>query len=129
MEVEFIDRILKSTLLVAVLLFVFLTYFFTLQMGVGVLVGAIWGCANFYMIKEVLKKLIFPGVRSALQIIFVLIVKFPLLYLAGYGLLMIPYFKPLYLIIGFSLFFPLILLNSIFRRKSLDESGPSSRIP
>lgn len=69
----------------------------------GICLGITWGLLNLYFIKQLLQSVLIPNKRNFLKIFVFILIKFPLLYFLGYGLLLIPYFSPWSLLIGFSL--------------------------
>lgn len=81
--------------------------------GIAVLAGSAWSLASFWLLKE-LVRLIQPNGRSSspLRSLLLLGVKGPLLYMAGYGLLVsgLPAFG---LLIGFSVLFAVVTLKAL----------------
>ena len=113
MENNFIARIMKVTLVLAsATCFITGLYAGTSQ-GIGVLLGAFWGMANLYFMKISIEKWLVPGNRDHWVLFALLQLKFPLLYLGGYGLLKA--FPPLYLILGSSLVFLAIFFLGIYK--------------
>lgn len=53
----------------------------------GFLVGAAWSCANLYFIFRILRLALLKERLSRRSLIFLLTVKFPLLYIAGFAIL------------------------------------------
>ena len=85
------------------------------------MVGAIWGCLNLYFLTNLITEIFSPGkeVRKG-KVILVVLVKFPLLYLVGYALLVIkinkdPYFPVESLLSGFTLIFLVMFLKALGR--------------
>jgi hypothetical protein len=113
MENNFIGNTLKITLALALATSLITTFYSGIFDAAGLLLGALWGMANLYFIKVSLEKWLAPGARDHLVLFAFLQLKFPLLYLAGYGLLKI--FSPLYLILGSSLIFLAVLFLGIYK--------------
>ena len=120
---EFINRVIKTSLIVAVLGFLFVTVYYNFRFGAGILVGAIWGCANLYFLTNLITEIFSPGkeVKKG-KVILIVLVKFPLLYLIGYVLLIIkrsgsqdPYFPAISLVSGFTLIFLVMFLKALGR--------------
>jgi hypothetical protein len=118
---EFIHRVIKTSLVVAVLGFLFVTVYYNFRFGAGILVGAIWGCLNLYFLTNLITEIFSPGkeIRKG-KVILIVLVKFPLLYLVGYVLLIIKingvrYFPPLSLVSGFTLIFLVMFLKALGR--------------
>lgn len=86
-----------------------------LQEGFSALFGALWGCLNLYLIQELVKSLFLPGTRNYLKILVCLTAKFPLVYIAGYIVLTMTHWPPVYSLIGFSLLFVVFLMKSLRR--------------
>jgi hypothetical protein len=113
---EFIHRVIKTSLIVAVLGFLFVTVYYNFRFGAGILVGAVWGCANLYFLTNLITEIFSPGkeVRKG-KVILIVLVKFPLLYLIGYVLLIIKYFPVVSLVLGFTLIFLVMFLKALGR--------------
>lgn len=79
----------------------------------SVLFGALWGCVNLFLIKELVKSLLLPGARNYTKIVFCITAKFPLIYLGGYAVLVKTGWPPIYSLLGFSLIFIAILINGV----------------
>ena len=129
---EFIHRVIKTSLVVAVLGFLFVTVYYNFRFGAGILAGTIWGCLNLYFLTTLITEVFSPGkdVRKG-KVILIVLVKFPLLYLVGYILLIIKikgvrYFPPISLVSGFTLIFLVMFLKALGRWVlSLDGSKKS----
>jgi len=115
MKLEFISRVIKVTLIVAVICLVVVGFYYGLSYGLGIFAGAVWGCVNLYLIKQVVGNTLTLEQKDYLKIFTILGIKFPLLYLAGYGLLKIKYLPALNLLLGFSLIFGVIFLKGLGR--------------
>ncbi|MCK4428652.1 MAG: hypothetical protein KAW16_09230, partial [candidate division Zixibacteria bacterium] len=113
---EFIHRVIKTSLVVAALGFLFVTVYYDFKFGAGILVGAIWGCLNLYFLTNLITEVFSPGkeVRKG-KVILIVLVKFPLLYLVGYVLLVIKYFPAVSLLSGFTLIFLVMFLKALGR--------------
>ena len=116
MGVEFIHRVIKTSLVLAVLVFLFVTVYYSFRFGAGILVGALWGCLNLLFLTNLITEVFTPGkeVRKG-KIILIAVVKFPLLYAAGYVLLWIKYLPAESLLIGFTLLFVVMFLKAMGR--------------
>jgi hypothetical protein len=113
---EFIHRVIKTSLVVTVLGFLFVTVYYNFKFGAGILVGTIWGCANLYFLTNLITEIFSPGkeVRKG-KVLLIALVKFPLLYLIGYVLLIIKFFPPISLVSGFTLIFLVMFLKALGR--------------
>ncbi len=116
MGVEFIHRVIKTSLVVAVLCFLFVTVYYNFRFGAGILAGTIWGSLNLWFLTQLIVEIFSPGkeVRKG-KVILIAVVKFPLLYAAGFVLLKINYFPPLSLVSGFTLIFLVMFLKAMGR--------------
>jgi hypothetical protein len=115
MELEFINRVIKTTLVLAVLALIAVGFYYGLPYGLGIFAGAVWGCVNLFFLKQLVRNWLVVGPKDHLKIYTMLGIKFPLLYLAGYGLLKIKYLPALNLLLGFSLIFAVIFLKGLGR--------------
>jgi hypothetical protein len=116
MGVEFIHRVIKTSLVLAVLGFLFVTVYHDFRFGAGILAGAIWGSLNLLFLTHLITEVFSPGreVRKG-KVILIALVKFPLLYAAGFLLLRINYFPAESLLIGFTLLFVVMFLKAMGR--------------
>lgn len=115
MEFNFLEKAIKNSIVWAILLSIFV-YFSVEQAGAasGILFGALWSCVNLIFIKVLLQNMLTTeSKRSALKISMGLLIKFPCLYLAGYGLMSLFDLPHMYCLAGFSLIFMVLLVNSI----------------
>jgi len=126
---EFIHRVIKTSLVVAVLGFLFVTVYYNFRFGAGILAGAIWGCLNLYFLTNLITEIFSPDkeVRKG-KVILIVLVKFPLLYLVGYVLLIIKYFPAVSLVSGFTLIFLVMFLKALGRWVLSLETSKKSEI-
>lgn len=102
MSLKLVDRIIKSTLIAAAVLFPFLALYVSMNFGLSVLFGAIWGTLNLLAIKFVITSLVTKQTRKPLIGAAVLIFKIPVLYGLGYLLVTWDYLSVGGLLWGFS---------------------------
>jgi len=114
-ELNFIDRVLKTTGIVLLICFVFGLYYFGVFAALAFLSGGIWGMINLLFISELVKVTIRPEGADKTKALGLAVIKFPLLYSTGYFLLKVHQFNPLYLLAGFSLLFLIIILKVVAR--------------
>lgn len=74
--------------------------------SLGISAGALWGGINLYFIKELCESYL---INEKKNIFYLTGLKFPILYLFGYVLL--NFFSPVALLIGFSLLFPALIIK------------------
>jgi hypothetical protein len=129
MGIEFIYRVIKTSLILAVLILLFVTVYYDFKFGAGILAGCIWGCLNLYLLTQLITHIFSPGKEvKKKKVVFVAVVKFPLLYLTGFLLLKLNYFPPLSLICGFTLIFLVIFLKALGRWILSMNNDKSARV-
>ncbi len=116
MGIEFINRVIKTSLVLAALGFLFVTVYYDFKFAAGILTGAVWGCLNLLFLTRLITEIFSPGkeVRKS-KVIIIALVKFPLLYGFGYILLKINYFPAISLLSGFTLIFVVMFLKALGR--------------
>ena len=116
MGIEFIHRVIRTSLVLAALIFLFVTVYYRFNFGVGILAGTVWGCLNLWFLTQLVTEIFSPGkeVKKG-KVIIIAVVKFPLLYAAGYSLLGIIHLPPVSLLTGFTLIFLIMFLKAMGR--------------
>jgi hypothetical protein len=130
MGLEFIGRTVRTFALVLVIFVPFGLYYFGLFPTLAVLSGGVWGMLNLLFIAALVKTTMRPEGAETMKAIGMALIKFPLLYGAGFALLMIPEFNPIYLLAGFGGIILIIILKVLGRvilrldsKKSTPVSG------
>ena len=125
MSLDFINRIIKTSLILAVILFPFLAVYIKTSFGVAFVLGSLWGCLNLLAIKLLVIQAIKPGKKNIVLLLFFIFVKFPIIYLLGY-LLVIWSYPPLFgLVWGFSSIMIVTVLKVLSRQLlQLDANKP-----
>jgi F-type H+-transporting ATPase subunit a len=115
MEFEFFQKAIKGSLVLTLILFLAIYIGLDQQSSAyAVLLGGLWSCLNVFLIKIVLQNILtVEKAKSPLKILGSLIIKFPLLYVAGYFMITFFDLPALYFLLGFSLIFMVLLVNSI----------------
>lgn len=127
-DLSFIHRTLKTTGVVLLIVTLFGVYYLGLWPSLAFLSGGIWGMINLLFITGLIRATIRPEGVDVPKAVGLAIVKFPLLYGAGYFLLKVPQFGPLYLLAGFSLLLIIIVLKVVGRAiLGLDENEQQSQ--
>lgn len=121
MGLDFINRVIKTTLLLGALVFLFGTYYFDWIYSLGIFVGVLWGCANLWFIRQFIVNYITPGERDAMKLALFALIKFPVLYGLGFLLLWLQWFPVVSFVIGFSLILVVVVLKAL--GKLVIESG------
>jgi hypothetical protein len=116
MGIEFIHRVIKTSLVVAVLCFLFVTVYYNFKFGAGILAGSVWGCLNLWFLTQLVVEIFSPDkeIKKG-KVIVIAMVKFPILYATGFVLLKINYFPPISLVSGFTLIFLVMFLKAMGR--------------
>ena len=113
------------------LLLVFLpfgVYYMGVYPALAVLSGGVWGLINLIFLSQLVRTVIRPGKIDVKRAVGLGVIKFPLLYLAGYFLVSIDRFDPLLLLAGFSVFPAVMLLKSLGRVVlGLDNEGRTNK--
>ena len=124
MGLDFIDRVIKTTLIFAVFAVPFLIIYFGYSFGISVLFGAVWGVLNLLAIKYVIISLVKPGKRNLKFGLLILFFKIPVLYGIGYFLLTWDFLSAGGLLWGFSG----ILIVSVLKGLSRSIIKTDSRV-
>jgi hypothetical protein len=125
LDTAFIGRALKASLFLTALSYLLLSYYEGGGWALGFCLGALWSVANLYLLKELITRWIKVGDRPLLPLLVVALVKFPLLYLAGFWVLRAssyPVWAPL---LGFGLPFAVVVLKA-GGRLCLGLEGPGA---
>ena len=116
MKSRFIDRVIMSTLVIALPLALFWG-----SKGQAICLGALWGSANLFVLKHLVLKMLDKNKKNYLHISLLCLLKCPILYVGGYLLLEVPSLPPAYLLLGFSLLFVMMTLyafKTVLRKKA-----------
>ena len=115
MGLEFISRIIRTTLIVAVILLLFGSVYYRPSEALGCFVGAIWGVLNLYFIKILITEVLTPEETRKRVALVLALIKFPALYVVGYFILASGWFSAGSLLVGFSLMFAVTVLKVLGR--------------
>ncbi|MGB5106353.1 MAG: ATP synthase subunit I [Candidatus Zixiibacteriota bacterium] len=127
---EFVTRIIKTTAVVSLVVSLCLSYYFDWKMGLGFLVGACWSLVNLIFIKSLIKEVISTNAARKTITAVLALLKFPLLYVAGYFIIAADIFSVYALLAGFSLMFAIIVLKVLGRLiVGLDVPGVRNKQP
>jgi hypothetical protein len=110
---EYVVRIVKTTAAVAAVAALFCATYFSPAAGLGLAAGAAWGCLNLLATGYVVRTLLSAEKPGKLRVLKLSLVKFPLLYGAGFLLLRARVFPPESLVSGFSLVLLVIFLKAL----------------
>jgi len=115
MGIEFIYRIIRTSLIVSALSFFFVGVYYSFPFGLGLFLGTVWGCLNLFFITQLVTEAFSLKKPNKSKLILILLVKFPLLYFTGYILLWLKYFPVESLLIGFTLIFAVTFFKALGR--------------
>jgi hypothetical protein len=113
MGLDFINRVIKTTLLFSAIVFIFGSFYFDWLYSLGVFVGALWGCANLWFIRQVVINYITPDERDTKKLALAAVIKFPVLYGLAFLILYLGWFPVTSFVIGFSLILFVIVMKAL----------------
>ena len=127
---DFLDRTLRTAGIVLLIFLPFGFYYLGSYRTLAILSGGVWGIINFVFLSAVVRSVIRPEGVDRRRLLWSAVIKFPLLYGAGYALLEVPVFTPGYLLIGFSVIMALMLLKALARvlLKMDDRAGNGNNL-
>ena len=124
MDLKFVDRIIRTTLILAAILFPFFALYIGMNFALSVLSGAVWGVLNLWAIKIIVTSLMPGGKKNIIVGLLVLFLKLPVLYVAGFLLVTWDYLSVSGLLWGFSGVLIVTLFKVLGRMYlGLDDSG------
>ena len=126
-EPDFIQRTLRTTGVLLLLIFLFGIYYFGFYYALAILSAGIWSMINLMFLSMLVRQAVRPDGIDKMAVAITAIIKFPLLYAAGYFLITADIFEPVPLVIGFSLVIVVIILKAVARAiLKLDYNGNES---
>jgi hypothetical protein len=114
-DLRFVDRVIKSTLLLAAFLFPFFALYIGMNFALAVLFGALWGCLNLLAIRIIVVSLVAVHKKNITLGLIIIFVKLPVLYGIGYLLVTWDYLSVGGLLWGFSGILIVIVLKVLGR--------------
>ncbi len=115
MGLDFISRTLRTSGILLLIFLPFGLYYMGVFPTLAVFSGGIWGLVNLIFLSQLIRTVIIPGKVDTGRAIGLAVIKFPLLYLAGYFLITVKQFDPLLLLAGFSVFLAVMILKVLGR--------------
>jgi hypothetical protein len=112
LDSSFIKRTLYASLFLTALAWAVVAFYFGWTYATGVALGSLWSIANLVLIRFVVEHAVTPDEIHWRPVVMALLVKFPLLYVAGYFVLrpaLYPVSAPL---VGFLLPFGVLVLKA-----------------
>jgi hypothetical protein len=128
MELDFIDRSLRTSGIVLLVFLPFGVYYLGVFPTLAVFSGGVWGILNLIFISALVRATLRPQGADRRKAYGIALFKFPLLYAAGFFLLKVHGFEPLFLLIGFSSLFVVIVLKAVGRMVAhVDDSSSTDQ--
>ncbi len=115
MDLQFVDRVIKSTLILAAILFPFFALYISMNFALAVFLGASWGCLNLLALRIIVVSLLTPHKKNYILGLIILFVKLPVLYGIGYLLISWNYLPIGGLVWGFSGILIVMVLKALGR--------------
>ena len=114
-EIDIIQRTLKTTGITSVLIALILLYYYGIPVAVAFLSGSVWSILNLVFLASLVRHALRPDGIDKVAVAGIAIIKFPLLYAAGYFLIINEYLPVIPIIIGFSFTLVVIVLKALSR--------------
>lgn len=128
MEISFIERTLRTSGLLSLVILIFGSFYYGFMPSLSVFTGLIWGMVNLYFLSLLVRTTIKPDDIDKTGALVLLLIKIPLLYLAGYFLITSDHFDPILLLAGFTVVLLVIILKALGRYLlNLDHTGGKER--
>lgn len=112
---DFIQRTLKSTGIVLLLVLIFGTVYFGFYDALAAFSAGIWSMINLIFLSAFVRAAVRPDGIDKMNVIGLALIKFPLLYAAAYFLFTVEIFRPMPLFIGLSIVMAVMALKAIGR--------------
>lgn len=112
---DFIQRTLKSTGIVLLLVLIFGTIYFGFYDALAAFSAGIWSMINLLFLSALVRAAIRSNEVDKMNVIGLALIKFPLLYGAAYFLFTTEIFRPMPLFIGLSIVLAVMTLKAVGR--------------
>ena len=126
MRLDFIARTVRTSGLLLLIFLPFGIYYLGVYPSLAVFSGGVWSMVNLLFLGMLVRTVIKPGKIDTGKAVGMAVIKFPLLYLAGYALVNIELFGLLELLAGFSVIPVVMLLKSVSRALLGIDNGVES---
>ncbi|HSG99266.1 MAG TPA: hypothetical protein VLB27_04400 [candidate division Zixibacteria bacterium] len=123
---DFLRRSLRMTAALTLLGSLWVLLYWGAWPALGFLSASVWGLVNILFLSATVRAVLRPDGVDKLQAAGLLLIKFPLLYLAGYFLISFERFEVLFLLAGMSVFFVVVVLKALGRAVTKLDENPSS---
>ncbi len=114
-DIGFIDRTIRTSGMVLLIAFVFGMYSFGFWHVLAFFSGGVWGIVNMIFLKNLIQEVFTAGDINTSAVAVTALVKFPLLFVAGYFLITVEMFDIKILVAGFSLILVVMVLKALGR--------------
>jgi len=122
---DFIQRTLKTTGVLLVIMFLIGIYYFGFYNALAVFSAGVWSMVNLIFLSALVRAALRPDGINKTAVAGLALIKFPLLYAAGYFLVTTRVFRPIPLVIGFSIVLVVMALKAMSRAiLKLDDQTP-----
>lgn len=115
MGLEFIGRIIKTSLVVSAFVLIFGAVYYDWNYSLGISIGLAYNCVNLWLIMGLVRRFVTPGERKPVPILAFSMIKFPLFYFVGYLIMKAGIVPVSSLVTGFTLLFGIIVLKVLGR--------------
>ena len=115
MDTAFVTRTLRASAWFGGLVCLLAAYYAGWNWSLGLALGTAWSMANLFLIKSLIERLIRTGERPWSAVLLLVLVKFPLLYLAGFLILRLGSYSPVAPLLGFWVPFVVMVLKALGR--------------
>jgi hypothetical protein len=112
---NFIQRTLRTTGVVLIIMFAFGAVYFDFYDGLAVLSAGVWSMVNLIFLSALIRTVVRPDRVDKLAAFGLTLIKFPLLYAAGYFLITADVFRTEPLVIGLSMVLVVMVLKAVSR--------------
>lgn len=114
-NLDFIQRTLRTTGILLLILFVVVLYYWGFYDALAFLTAGIWSMVNLMFLAALVRTVLRPDNVNKMAALGLALIKFPLLYAAGYFLITIDVFRAVPLVVGFSMVLAVIVLKAVTR--------------
>lgn len=123
MDLDLLRRVRRSSIVFGAVLSIPLSFYFGWMSGLSFAAGTAWSLVNLAFITSLVKNVITLEDRSLMRIVLALLVKFPVLYVAGW-LMLRQGLSPLWMVAGFTWPFFVLVMKAAGRiYMKMDDTG------
>jgi len=115
LDMDFLRRVLVTSSVLAIVLFLFGSVYFGWRSGLGLAFGTAWSVANLYLMIQLVKVVVQEGQIRRKRVVLLALVKFPVLYGLAYLILRFGELPVMAFVIGFGIPFAVMVLKVLGR--------------